>query len=652
MFPPTPLPLSDADKSVVIVLCDDEIAINVFGESEERQWPNFVAEQWQRCADSVGRHHFLPVQVSKSAWPIHEKLNKTNFLRAWTQEPQCRDAWVARMITVELCRFISPDSMCDASALYSGAIDVSAVRLGFQRHNGSPVVVFLSHAVQDMNCEPRAFEAMCRYFDATQPIRTWIDSAEIEPGMPFDEAIQNAKYAILLVILTNNFSSRSWCRQEVLIAKKNNRPIVVVDALTRTSSRSFPYLGNVPVIAWNSDTGPTAVVDLLLKETLRHLYVLQDLARHKANDETVFPSPPEAATLLPLLHASTSILYPNPPLGDEESDLLRPLSIKAETPLQRAAASLNLRDWTVAISISESSDPERFGVFKEHLDSILLEISTYLLYCGASLAFGGHLGSDSYTVKLFDLTRSYQFMSERLPKNRIINFIGWPMTISKELQAKFQLQAQFRFCSRPSDVHVHSQVGDPFASAESRYAWARGLTSMRTLQTSEVRARVVVGGKFQPTVTASVDGGSKQSWHNGCMPGVLEEAFLSLRAKQPLFICGGFGGVAALLVQLLCNQETPDVLSWNFQKDAPHSSGMQDLYKDNGVPFVDYEEIVAEFNRGWGALNNGLNEAENMSLFYEQDEAEIVRLLLLGFGRLLSRQSDAGPTTPFLRPGE
>ena len=57
---------------------------------------------------------------------------------------------------------------------------------------------------------------------------------------------------------------------------------------------------------------------------------------------------------------------------------------------------------------------------------------------------------------------------------------------------------------------------------------AEGLTMMRIVMQKETQARIVLGGK--------VDG------YKGRMPGIAEEALLSLQSHQPIFLLGGFGG--------------------------------------------------------------------------------------------------------------
>jgi hypothetical protein len=71
---------------------------------------------------------------------------------------------------------------------------------------------------------------------------------------------------------------------------------------------------------------------------LRHFYVRKVLARLQKPGDCVLPSPAELSTVVNLPKGS-NVLYPDPPLGDEEIEVLKPLGHKVETPLQRAAAN-------------------------------------------------------------------------------------------------------------------------------------------------------------------------------------------------------------------------------------------------------------------------------------------------------------------------
>src|SRR6185369_9643140 len=98
--------------------------------------------------------------------------------------------------------------------------------------------------------------------------------------------------------------------------------------------------------------------------------------------------------------------------------------------------------------------PERVGMFPDHLDAALLTISRHLLVRGATLAYGGHLGKEGYTAALFDLVRAHQQMSGFPPVERIVNYAGWPLPLTREQRAKFQSLTTFVRTAMPPEVAV------------------------------------------------------------------------------------------------------------------------------------------------------------------------------------------------------
>lgn len=51
----------------------------------------------------------------------------------------------------------------------------------------------------------------------------------VGPGSKFAEEIRKGvSETSLLVILTDNYATREWCREEVMLAKEHQRPIAVV----------------------------------------------------------------------------------------------------------------------------------------------------------------------------------------------------------------------------------------------------------------------------------------------------------------------------------------------------------------------------------------------------------------------------------------
>jgi hypothetical protein len=620
-LPPAEYSLLEAERGVVVVLADDYMVLEQPVPLGRVAWPQFIADLAKDC--TAHGYCFLPVRLSESAWPLHPDFELTNFMRAYAEPVSQRAASVERRMVIELCRYLS----------------------GRERGERAPVRIFLSHAKQDIEAPPKIFKALIAHLEATQPVEAWVDSGQIEPGGNFREKIMTAvEQSSMLVLGTANYSSRPYCRLEVLTAKKAARPMVVIEGLQGIDLRRFPYFGNVPVIAWGPDA-PSDAVTLLLKEVVRTMHSRLVLARRKRASDAILASPPELLTVAPL-PPRTSVLYPDPPLGDEELEALGSVHT-FETPLQRAGAERTLAGKRIAVSISESDDIERYGLLKNHLDTALLEISRYLLVKGAALAYGGHLGSDGYTLALFDLVAAHQAKSVLPPVERIVNYLGWPVpfkTLPTEKLANMQRFAHYVRTPRPAGVEALEPatfVSEPGFfrpdSANRRYAWARGMTVMRDQQSAETDARIVIGGKVGPTITTLPTGEKSHSWYAGRIPGVVEEALSTLKARRPLYLCGAFGGGAALLIDVIEGKHRQE-FTWDYQKQAPHAEAMRAEYIKQSLEWVDYPEMtqtLSTFGVDGLAKLNKLSVPENQELFRSRDMMRIVELLLTGLTRAL-----------------
>ena len=623
-FPPLELDLDEAERSVVVVLADDKMVVEPAKLAAGRQlWSECVAKLYDQCQDST--HRLIPIQLSENVYPLDDRLAGVSFLRGNLQKNDDLASWTIRALVVEICRFLNGDT----------------------RGNRLPLRLFLSHAKQDMNQAPKVFNEIVEHLNSTQPVETWVDSAKIPGGSQFGEEIEaGARDCALLALVTRNYSSREWCRKEMLLAKRHQRPLVVVDASEGVEIRTFPYGGNTPRIRW-SEGGAAAAIDLLLKETLRHQHSLLVLTLEKREADHVLASSPEPTTVGRSPKGST-ILYPDPPVGDEEEEELEELGRELVTPLQRAGEGRLLAKNRVILSMSESADSLRHGLTADHFDAAVIEISRQLLVRGAVLEYGGHLGAEGYTVALFDMAQAHNATSGLLPGERIINDVGWPLpleTLPDDIKAKFQRQAVFHRISRPEGVaHLEPQTFVeepaffPASTPERRFAWARGMTAMRRFQAEDSGgvARIVIGGKTGPTVTALPDGTKKENWYSGRIPGVIEEVLFSLRAGQPVYLVGAFGGAAEAAIDLLEGRSRPD-FTWEFQKAAPHAEAMRELYGTEGVDWEDYDAMTDWF-RDFGvedlAKLNHLSIEENRELFACSYVTRIVELILNGITRL------------------
>ena len=309
---PAPVPFDETSRTAVFVLVDDEFA---------------GAPNWRAYADALAdesREGDLVVPVALTApHRLPTKLQELQAIRLDEVDDERRAGRLRHRVVHALCRLLHPEA--------------------------GKVRVFLSYARADGK---ELVRVVRRYLADEAWLGNFFDETDIPDGAPFADFLQQSveDIPILLAIQTDTYGSREWCRLEVLEAKKRSVPIVVLTATERGEARSFPYMGNVPVIRWTDTLSLSELVGALLREVLRaryfplraeHVCGLYQLPAYET-----FVHPPELLTALlykqRMLAAGPHegrYLYPDPPLGTEELallELLDPAHV-ALTPTMLAA---------------------------------------------------------------------------------------------------------------------------------------------------------------------------------------------------------------------------------------------------------------------------------------------------------------------------
>ena len=272
------------------------------------------------------------------------------------------------------------------------------------------------------------------------------------------------------------------------------------------------------------------------------------------------------------------------------------------------------RPKTIGISISDSPDMKMLGLGNGHLRDAMTEVATYLMSSGDDLAYGGDLRENGFTWTLFELASRYtrqprafishshddQEFVEQL--RRVVNYFAWPvhirMTNDKldSLAGEVDNVAELKFLDMEGDPMTMERRREIPTSEPDDAVWAEGLTAMRRTMQGEIDARILLGGRVED--------------YKGRMPGVAEEALLSLRSEQPVFLLGGFGG---------CTRDISETLGL-----ADTLAGSRPRWQ--GRPeFEDY---------GPESLNNGLSVEENRVLAQTPYIDQWLPLLLRGLRRL------------------
>jgi hypothetical protein len=623
---PAAIELDAAESTVVIVLLDTSIRA-------DQAWRECVANIEKQIAGQGRRHLFLPVACEDKVLTIVEKANCVRLDKVESSE---RPGRLVSAITHELARL-----------LLGRAGDVQTQDFGPLEKSYAPVKLFISHSKHGREGIIIATE-LRDYGRQHLPIATFYDSNDIAAGYNFEKEIKaNVADSAMVVVQSNTYSDRSWCRREVLFAKHYGCPVLVINAVTVGEDRLFPYLGNAPTVRWPFDSARRCevVIDAALREVLRNAYFLEHVRTLKRAgllpDTCVeIGTAPEMLTYRNLLKAKrcdrakpSVLLYPDPPLGDEEIEVLEdfnPTNVTFTTPTAISAQSglakheVPLKGRLVGLSISNSPDlPER-GMSLEHLEDAMVECARHLLAQGASLAYGGDLRPGGFTTILFELVRSHNRAGS---KERIDNFLAWPIHLRLDPASWHEYLDEihpYRF-SPPPDLGLDEKVYIPPDTATGRYIWARSLTTMRQEMNQKTHARVLLGGQV--------------TGFKGKYPGLFEEALLAFRSDKPLYLVGGFGGCTRSIVDAL-KGKTPEAFTEAFQAQEPLYKAIAERYRadaaDKKTTPIDYAgELQFLQAKGVAGLNNGLSEDENEILFTSRNLPEIVYLLLKGLTQRL-----------------
>jgi hypothetical protein len=203
-------------------------------------------------------------------------------------------------------------------------MDVATDSFGTLEKSYAPVKLFLSHSKHGPEGTLIATE-LRDYGRQHLPIATFYDSNDIAAGHDFaKEILANAAESTVVVIHTDTYSDRSWCRKEVLAAKRFGSPVLVVDAVTVGEERLFPYLGNAPSVRWLFDSPRRCeiVIDAALREVLRNVYFIEHVramkkAGYLADTNVEIATAPEVLTYssafmppLPISTMSGSFQWP------------------------------------------------------------------------------------------------------------------------------------------------------------------------------------------------------------------------------------------------------------------------------------------------------------------------------------------------------
>ena len=325
---PLPIIWGEADTTAVVVLVDATLA-------EDAEWVSYVRDLSQ-SAQAGGLHtRLFPVTMAPEGLELRLDEQALRWDH-WEQSDAKREQRLVRDLTYEFCRMLRH-------------------RLARLRHPEATetslddylekVRVFISHSKHDVdgNAVARSFRDWLHEHSA---LSSFFDIYDIPAGLPFQEVLLHGiRTSAVVALHTDSYSSREWCRREVIEAKRRQVPMIVIDCLRDADPRGIPYMGNVPIVRMSpEDQGRVGtVIECLLDEILRDFMwrCRIEPLREAYPDVLFIARPPELIALatLPELQAvrNAIIVYPNPLLSTDEAELF-----SAITPQVRILA---LTEW-------------------------------------------------------------------------------------------------------------------------------------------------------------------------------------------------------------------------------------------------------------------------------------------------------------------
>lgn len=320
---PLPIEYDEAEKNAIVLLIDE----HYFLDDELKAYTRQIVEQ------ANDNNRVFPIKIFDYAYNIKCGLERLQFTDATKYFGE--DLNINKSTDQEKCiNKIKTELLHDLSRLIwnfqEKQDDKNSQRIG------SPVKLFLSHAKKDGEDLALKFK---RFIENNLKLDVFFDTVDIANGYEFDAQFeQEIPKSALVVFQTDEYSNREWCRREVLLAKKSKSPIVVVNNINKGEKRAFPYLGNMPTTVLTEDEIVSfyRIVNLTLYQVLNNRYQLMLLDQYsKLIDNSKYSilgisSPPELFNYVHIKQLSFAnkkliVLYPDPPLGIEELDVLNEL---------------------------------------------------------------------------------------------------------------------------------------------------------------------------------------------------------------------------------------------------------------------------------------------------------------------------------------
>ena len=322
---PRGIDLDAAEHNLVVAIGTHQLADRV---GDDEAWGAWLDDLSAGFAKRGRKDKFVVVSVESSVFEVRGFLGR-HAIRAfqWPSDLQSPDSQTHLLL---LLTNLAGSTLLEGAAASAPGL---ARRVEKQR-------LFISHAKLDGADDAVRIR---QRLDATDfGIEPFVDANDLTGGELFTEELEaEIADSTLLAIQTDAYGSRPFCRWEILRAKFHRRPIYIVHRLKQGEVRVFPYGGNAPLMVVNDLNQDTIDRILLAAMTvvLRGLVWRRQadivIASKQLQDTITLARPPELVDLAHIKMRTDApsprmIVYPDPPLSDEERGLIPALNLGIE----------------------------------------------------------------------------------------------------------------------------------------------------------------------------------------------------------------------------------------------------------------------------------------------------------------------------------
>jgi len=301
--------LNATSHTLVIVILDE-------GGVQDATFVDWLEQCWQIVRASGQRHQFLLfLQDERTGNKLRNAQPNFGTLQA---------------ITIQQLgeRAIRP-ALISLRSLHEARVLLAQDLPGDGKHQPGWLMFFISHAKLDGL--PLA-HSLLHVLDSIPWLKDFYDARDLESEPDWQQALHEAAACSLLIILrTDAYEERPWCRQEALWAEEYGTPAILVEARPGLAYPSGDLqLDRMPSVRI-PDGNLYRILHAAIRQGVRYLLFQQRVLQMKANgtfpagaEVRAFSDAPSSAALLrvcrellPLVAAPGStafVVYPDPPL--------------------------------------------------------------------------------------------------------------------------------------------------------------------------------------------------------------------------------------------------------------------------------------------------------------------------------------------------